>query len=159
MFGVANQLLAALALSIGTSVLIRMGKDRYTPITLIPMAFMFVLTLIASWQLIIRFSQQIYKNPADALTYKIDICLVSIMALLAVMILIDSLIKWIHHFFGFRTAIIICVLDITGGIVLILVSSGSYYTVRCIILGIFALISGALGLIYNRPKNNWMGKK
>jgi carbon starvation protein len=109
MFGVANQLLAALALSIGTSVLIRMGKDRYTPITLIPMAFMFVLTLTASWELVLRFSQQLSKNPVDALTYKIDIFLVSIMALLAVMILIDSLIKWIRHFSGkgndpFRTA-------------------------------------------------------
>jgi carbon starvation protein len=100
MFGVANQLLAALALSIGTSVLIRMGKDRYTPITLIPMIFMFVLTLTASWELVVRFSKLIIQKPAEALTYKLDIALVSIMALLAVMILVDSLIKWIRHFMG-----------------------------------------------------------
>jgi carbon starvation protein len=110
MFGVANQLLAALALSIGTSVLIRMGKDRYTPITLIPMVFMFVLTLTASWELVIRFSRQIRLNPAEALTYKLDIILVSVMALLAAMILVDSLIKWIRHFSGaandpFKTAL------------------------------------------------------
>jgi carbon starvation protein len=100
MFGVANQLLAALALSIGTSVLIRMGKDRYTPITLVPMTFMFVLTLTASWKLILRFLNQIKLNPAEALTYKLDIMLVAIMAILAVLILIDSVIKWIRHFTG-----------------------------------------------------------
>jgi carbon starvation protein len=100
MFGVANQLLAALALSIGTSVLFRMGKDRYTPITLIPMAFMFILTLTASWKLILRFAHQISQNPASALTYKLDIILVSIMAILAAMILVDSLIKWIRHVSG-----------------------------------------------------------
>jgi carbon starvation protein len=104
MFGVANQLLAALALSIGTSVLIRMGKARYTPITLIPMTFMFVLTLTAAWELVIRFSKMISLKPAEALTYKLDIALVSIMALLAVVILVDSIMKWIRWYQCRKTA-------------------------------------------------------
>ena len=49
MLGVANQLLAAFALAIGTSVLINMGKARYVWCTLLPLAFMCVNTLSAGW--------------------------------------------------------------------------------------------------------------
>jgi carbon starvation protein len=94
MFGVANQLLAALALSIGTTVLIKMGKAKYTPITVIPMAFMFVITLTASYKLVLRFWQTAAQQPAESLTYRLDAILVAVMALLAVVILGDSLTKW-----------------------------------------------------------------
>jgi carbon starvation protein len=50
MLGVANQLLAAFALAIGTSVLINMGRARYAWCTLLPLAFMCVNTLTAGWQ-------------------------------------------------------------------------------------------------------------
>ncbi len=49
MLGVSNQLLAAFALAIGTSVLINMGKARYAWCTAIPLAFMCVNTLTAGW--------------------------------------------------------------------------------------------------------------
>ena len=49
MLGVSNQLLAAFALAIGTSVLINMGRARYAWTTLIPLAFMCVNTLTAGW--------------------------------------------------------------------------------------------------------------
>jgi len=49
MLGVSNQLLAALALAIGTSVLINMGRGRYAWCTLVPLAFMCVNTLTAGW--------------------------------------------------------------------------------------------------------------
>ena len=45
MFGVANQLLATLALAIGTSFLINNGKRKYIWITLIPMVFVGVTTI------------------------------------------------------------------------------------------------------------------
>jgi carbon starvation protein len=95
MFGVANQLLAALALSIGTTVLIKMGKARYTPITLAPMSFMFVLTFTAAWELIVRFAGLAKEKPAGALAYRLDMALVAIMAGLAVVILGDSILKWV----------------------------------------------------------------
>ena len=44
-----------LALSIGTTVIIKMGKARYAFITVVPMLFMAVTTLTASYQLIVRF--------------------------------------------------------------------------------------------------------
>ena len=49
MLGVCNQMLAAFALAIGTSVLINMGKARYVWCTLLPLAFMVVNTLTAGW--------------------------------------------------------------------------------------------------------------
>jgi carbon starvation protein len=49
MLGVCNQMLAAFALAIGTSVLINTGRARYTWCTLVPLAFMCVNTLTAGW--------------------------------------------------------------------------------------------------------------
>ena len=95
MFGVANQLLAAVALTVGTTVLIKLGKARYTPITLAPMLFMFTTTLTASYQLIGRFWRQAKLEPGSALTYRLDAILVGAMACLAVVVLIDSLVKWL----------------------------------------------------------------
>ena len=94
MFGVANQLLAALALSVGTTVLLRLGKARYTPITLVPMAFMTVTTLTAAVQLVQRFWQSAAAKPEQALTFKIDAVLVGVMAALTVVIVVDSVVKW-----------------------------------------------------------------
>jgi carbon starvation protein len=94
MFGVANQLLAALALAVGTTVLLKMGKAKYIPITLVPMAFMLVITFTASWQLMIRFTRMAADQPAAALTYKFDRALVAVMAGLAAVILFDSIAKW-----------------------------------------------------------------
>jgi carbon starvation protein len=98
MFGVANQLLAALALSVGTTVLLRMGKAKITPVTLVPMAFMFCTTLTAAWQLAHRFTRLAAERPSEALTYKVDRALIVIMALLAVVILVDSIRKWVPMF-------------------------------------------------------------
>ncbi|MHC1708778.1 MAG: carbon starvation protein A [Bacteroidales bacterium] len=47
MFGTANQLLATTALAIGTSYLINRGKAKYSWITLVPMTFVGVTTIIA----------------------------------------------------------------------------------------------------------------
>ena len=48
-FGIANQLLAVIALSLGTTIMIKMGKARYVLVTLLPLLFLFTVTMTAGF--------------------------------------------------------------------------------------------------------------
>jgi carbon starvation protein len=48
-FGVANQLLAVIALALGTTVLIKMGRVRYVWVTVGPLAWLMAVTMTAGW--------------------------------------------------------------------------------------------------------------
>lgn len=50
LFGISNQMLAAVALILGTVVLFRMKKDRYAWVTMAPALWLLVCTLTAGWQ-------------------------------------------------------------------------------------------------------------
>jgi len=53
MFGIANQLLAAIALAIGTTILAKMNKWKYLWVTILPMVFVTVTTLTAATQMVL----------------------------------------------------------------------------------------------------------
>jgi carbon starvation protein len=55
MFGIANQLLAVVALCLVTTLLINTGRSRYAPVTLLPMLFVTATTLTAGAQMVPQF--------------------------------------------------------------------------------------------------------
>src|SRR3989304_4394431 len=93
MFGTANQLLGMLALCIGTTLIIKMGKAKYIWVTLLPMLFMASTTFTASVELIQDFSLRASKSP-DPFTFRINALLMGLMLILAIVVVIDSAVKW-----------------------------------------------------------------
>lgn len=58
LFGISNQMLAGIALIFGTTILFKMGKIKYSWITLIPTVWLLIVTLTAGWQ------KLFHSNPA-----------------------------------------------------------------------------------------------
>ncbi len=50
LFGIANQMLAAIALSVATGILIKSGKLKYSWVTGGPLAWLAIVTTVAAWQ-------------------------------------------------------------------------------------------------------------
>ena len=104
MLGVSNQLLAAFALAIGTSVLINMGKARYVWCTLVPLAFMCVNTLTAGWLNIgvnylrpqlVAGAPSLWAAFLMAPTPARIQCIVTLAVMvLLVVVMVDSLMRW-----------------------------------------------------------------
>lgn len=50
LFGIGNQILAAMALILGTVILFKMKKEKYVWVTIIPTVFLFITSMTAGWQ-------------------------------------------------------------------------------------------------------------
>jgi carbon starvation protein len=59
LFGIANQLLAAVALVVATTILLKMGRLRWIWVTLLPMTWLVIITMTASYQKIFSLNPRI----------------------------------------------------------------------------------------------------
>lgn len=100
LFGVSNQLLAAIAFGIGTTMIIKSGRARYAWTTFIPMVFMYITTFTAAYQLYFIFGKKAVAATAavEATGYKVDVALVVFIGFLAVIALISTVNSWYSYF-------------------------------------------------------------
>ena len=94
MFGIANQLLAAIALCVGTSVIINEGRARYAWVTIVPMVFVATTTLTAGWESIFNIFLKDARTPDHALRGYLDTALSAIMMTCVIIVLVDSVLRW-----------------------------------------------------------------
>ena len=124
LFGLANQLLSVIALCLGTTLLIKMGKARYLFITIVPLLFMAVVTfsagymkifspdpnlgLLASARAAIQRSFQATDAGAAAVLirqatmYRIDVFVAASFLLLVLLIVIGSAVEWYRLLVGHK---------------------------------------------------------
>ena len=95
MFGIANQLLAAVALCVATTVTINLGKARYSWVTIAPLSFVATTTLVAGYQSIRDIFWPQTQNPATLTQGYINTSLTALIMTAAVIVLVDSVRKWI----------------------------------------------------------------
>ncbi|MCI1946048.1 MAG: carbon starvation protein A [Clostridium luticellarii] len=96
LFGTANQMLAAIAFAIGTTIIIKMGKQRYAMITIIPMIAISIITITASFSNI--FGNYIPKGEMLLVILSI------ILLILLVTIVYESVKVWIKDLKNIKTS-------------------------------------------------------
>jgi len=96
LFGVANQLLASVALAVGSTMLINMGRAKVAWVTIVPLAFLSVTTITAGVLSIRDNFWPLTASPVPA-TYVqgyVDSIAMAIMLVCAVIILASALRRW-----------------------------------------------------------------
>lgn len=102
MFGIANQLLGAVALAIGTTMLINMGRAKYAWATVIPLIFVAITTLTAGYMSVRDnfWPLAVGPDPATHMTGYVDSICTSIMMVCIAMIMLLAVNRWLKVWTG-----------------------------------------------------------
>jgi carbon starvation protein len=99
MFGIANQLLAVVALCLVTTMLVNTGRGRYAWVTLLPMIFVTTTTLTAGSQMIPQFMQRVAVGEAaggwSILKGGLNIGLMVFVMMCVLALLFQALARWV----------------------------------------------------------------
>jgi carbon starvation protein len=98
MFGIANQLLAAVALAVGTTVIINAGRARYAWVTLMPLAFVSITTLTAG-AMSVRdnfYPMAIGSDAAKHFQGYLNSVLTIVMMICVLVILASAILRWVR---------------------------------------------------------------
>jgi carbon starvation protein len=94
LFGVANQLLAVIALAVGTTFILRQRPSRYAWVTLGPLGFLTVSTMTAGVLNTFRYLSPAYIADKGPLVAYLDGILSVVLLVLVATVLIDSVRRW-----------------------------------------------------------------
>ncbi len=117
LFGIANQLLATVALCVATTILLKMYRTRYVWVTALPLAWLVTITFTAAWQKIASplprigslaqarqlegalasgavAAAQVADTRAQLFNARVDAALCTVLLLLVAVVLADSLRVW-----------------------------------------------------------------
>jgi len=117
LFGISNQLLAAVALVVATTILLKMGKLRWIWVTVAPMVWLMIITMTASWQKIFHANPRIgFLSAAKAMAAQIaagkipaakiaetqrlifnqrlDAAVTAVFAVMILVLLLEALVQW-----------------------------------------------------------------
>jgi carbon starvation protein len=111
MFGTANQLLATIALAIGTSFIINRGRVKYAWVTILPMIFVGVTTVTAAYLNMKNIYLPQLRLTATRIPGLINLILTVCILICVVIIFYNALPKWVE---GFRSYLKNKKQDITG---------------------------------------------
>ena len=134
LFGIANQLLATVALCVATTIIIKTGKLRYCLVTFAPLGALVLVTFSAAWQKVfhpnprigflahaqwLQQASSVGNAPADAVHIalpaagdiprlifndRLDAVITSALILMVCLILLESLREWWRVLYGGKTA-------------------------------------------------------
>jgi len=114
LFGICNQLLAAVALCVATTILVKMYRARYVWVTLMPLAWLVMVTFLASWHKILdpdprigflAQASQLARAGGDArlvFNNRLDAAITGIFIALVALILLESSRRWLEVLAGKR---------------------------------------------------------
>lgn len=107
LFGIANQLLASIALCVATTILIRMHGAKYCWVTAIPLAWLVTVTFTAGLEKIFSplprigfLAQANLLTGRSAFNARLDAAVTAVFLILVTVILLDSLRVWASILFG-----------------------------------------------------------
>jgi len=117
LFGISNQLLAAVALVVATTILLKMGRLKWIWVTLLPMAWLVIITMTASYQKIFSSNARIgFLAQANAMAaqlaagkvaaakiadtqrlifnLRLDAAVTAVLAAMILVLLVEALAQW-----------------------------------------------------------------